>query len=81
MGRKSKWNINNIQEFLDSTDSGCKLVTKNFKYLKDNLEFQCKCGKHFYRNFHNLVSQKVIIVMIVLKKYLLIIVNYHMTII
>lgn len=58
MGRKSKWNVNNIQEFLDSTGSGCKLITKNFKYLKDNLEFQCKCGKHFYRNFHNIVSQK-----------------------
>lgn len=58
MGRKSKWNVNNIQEFLDSTGSGCKLITKNFKYLKDALEFQCKCGKHFYRNFHNVVSQK-----------------------
>lgn len=58
MGRKSKWNVNNIQEYLDSTGSGCKLVTKNIKYLKDNLEFQCKCGKHFYRNFYNIINQK-----------------------
>ena len=58
MGRKSKWNVDHIQEFLDSTDSGCTLVTKEIRYLKDKLEFKCKCGNHFYRNFHNVVNQK-----------------------
>lgn len=58
MGRKSKWNVDNIQEFLDSTGSGCTLVTKEIRYLKDKLEFKCKCGNHFHRNFHNVVNQK-----------------------
>lgn len=58
MGRKSKWNVDNIQEFLDSTGSGCKLITKDFEYLKEKLEFQCKCGKHFYRKFHKVVGEK-----------------------
>ena len=57
MGRKSKWNVDNIQEFLDSTGSGCTLVTKEIRYLKDKLEFKCKCGKHFYRNFHKVVGE------------------------
>ena len=53
MGRKSKWNVDNIQEFLDSTGSGCKLITKDFEYLKEKLEFQCKCGKLFKRKWDN----------------------------
>lgn len=58
MPRKSKWNAESIQKFLDSTESGCTLLTKDFKYLKDKLEFQCKCEKHFYRKFHNMRNQK-----------------------
>lgn len=58
MGRKSKWNVNNIQEFLDSTGSGCILLSKEITNLKNPLEFQCKCGEHFHRNFHNVRNQK-----------------------
>lgn len=56
--RKSKWNIENIQEFLDSTGSGCTLVTKEIKFLKDDMEFQCRCGNPFHRKFHNILHQK-----------------------
>ena len=41
MGRKSKWNVDNIQEFLDSTESGCTLVTKDFEYLKEFTDRLC----------------------------------------
>ena len=58
MPRKSTWNINKIQEFLDSTNSGCVLLSKEIIKLKEPLEFQCKCGNHFYRNFHNIRNQK-----------------------
>lgn len=58
MPRKSKWNVDNIQEYLDSTGSGCTLITKEIIRMKDDMEFQCKCGNPFHRNFHNLVNQK-----------------------
>jgi len=58
MGRKSTWNINRIQEFLASTNSECVLLSKEVTNLKTPLEFQCKCGNHFYRKFHNVRNQK-----------------------
>lgn len=58
MSKKSSWDINNIQEFLNSTGSDCILLTKEITKMKEKLEFQCKCGNHFYRNFHNMRNQK-----------------------
>lgn len=58
MPRKSTWNINKIQDFLESTNSGCVLLSKEITKMKETLEFQCKCGNHFYRNFHNIRNQK-----------------------
>lgn len=58
MARKSKWNTQTIQEFLNSTGSECILLTKDFENLKNNFKFQCKCGNIFERKFHNMVSQK-----------------------
>lgn len=58
MPRKSTWNINKIQDFLESTNSGCVLLSKEITKLKESLKFQCKCGNHFYRNFHNIRNQK-----------------------
>ena len=58
MPRKSTWNINKIQDFLESTNSGCVLLSKEITKMKEPLEFQCKCGNHFYRNFHNIRNQK-----------------------
>lgn len=57
MGRTTKWNIQSIQEYLDSTESGCKLISKEIRFMKDGLDFQCQCGNHFHRNFYNILHE------------------------
>lgn len=56
--RKTKWTAESIQDYLNQTESGCVLISKDFKILKDKLKFQCKCGNIFERKFYNLVNQK-----------------------
>lgn len=57
MGRKRQWSIETIQQFLDESNSGCKLLTTKIIRMKDDMEFQCKCGNKFHRKFSNVYHQ------------------------
>lgn len=52
MSRKNKYTYDQIKYFVEvETNSGCKLLSKEYKNYTSNMEFECKCGNIFITNF------------------------------
>lgn len=50
---KKDWDINSIKNFIEiESESGCKLLSNEFKNFKTLLKIQCKCGNIFNVNFN-----------------------------
>ena len=54
----TQWTIEKIQEYLDEQDADCKVLSKKFIKVSENMLFQCKCGNHFERTWNNMKRQK-----------------------
>lgn len=48
---KISWNHQMVKEYIESDNSGCKLLSKEFKTVKDKLSLLCKCGQEFKTEF------------------------------
>lgn len=53
---KRKYTYNDVKEFIES--KGCKLLSKEYKNNKVNLQIQCKCGSIISRSFQDFKNNK-----------------------
>lgn len=55
-----RWDIDKVKYFVEvESQSGCKLISKTFKNVMTNLDFKCKCGTNFSRNFNSFKDKKL----------------------
>lgn len=47
-----RWNYDEVLKFIEE-NSNCKLLTKGYKGVHENLEFKCECGERFQTTFRN----------------------------
>lgn len=53
------WHYDSVKEYIETkSNSGCKLLTKNFTNGKDKLKIQCECGREFKTSFNSFMYNK-----------------------
>lgn len=56
----AKWSIEKVRVFVEmESNSGCTLVSEEYKNNKTKLEFLCSCGEGFIRRFDTFRNQKL----------------------
>lgn len=53
------WSYNEVKYFIEvESDSGCKLLSSEYKNNKQKLSIECKCGSTFDKNFSHFKDRK-----------------------
>jgi hypothetical protein len=54
------WTYDDVKKYIeDESNSNCKLVSKEYKTMNDNLILKCKCGEEFIVTFGNFYYRNV----------------------
>lgn len=55
--KHKRWTIKSVADFVEQSNSGCKVVSEEYKNLKEPMQFTCACGNEFtclWESFVNL---------------------------